>query len=234
MSEAFLHYIWQYQYFDKNELLTVNKESLDVFKQGFYNTDAGPDFKEATIKINDIEWRGHVEIHYKSSDWHAHGHQTDKAYNSTVLHVVWEDDKPVSREDQTAMPTLELKDRVPLDLQKKYTQLIKNGESIPCASQLHEVSSISKLSMIEKSVFSRLERKSKDVLNLLKDNEGDWEETTFQLLAKNYGFKINAEPFFQLAQSVPFKVLKKHADQPNQVEALLFGQAGFLEEECAD
>jgi len=234
MSEVFLHYVWKHQYFDKTSLKTVDGESVDVFKPGSHNTDAGPDFKEANVKIEDIEWRGHVEIHHKSSDWQAHGHQHDKAYNGTVLHVVWRDDKPVVREDNTQMPTIELQERVGEELHKKYDRLVKSPDSIPCEEQIEEVSQLTRLSMIDKAVMQRLNRKSSEVSTILLANNNDWEETVYQLLAKSFGVKKNSEPFFELAKSLPFKVLKKHADNPLQLEALLFGQTGFLDEGCDD
>src|SRR5690606_7589823 len=116
MQESFLHFIWQFQYFDKKELLTSEQEPVNIIHPGVYNTDAGPDFSESKIMLKDMMWHGHTEIHIKASDWNIHKHQNDDAYNKVILHVVWDNDKPAFRSDGTAIPTIELKKRVHHDL----------------------------------------------------------------------------------------------------------------------
>jgi hypothetical protein len=231
LTESFLHYVWQFQYFDKKDLTTTKGEDILVSYPGMKNTHAGPDFSDAKILIGDLEWRGSVEIHIKASGWNDHHHGDDAAYENVVLHVVWENDKPIDRSDGSAMPTLELKNRVDLALWNKYKKLFTSADSIPCARSWYSVSDLVKLSMIDKAVTQRLETKANDVIAVLDKNQGDWDETCYQLLCRNFGFKVNNDPFFQLAQALPLKILLKHRNQPAQVEALLFGQAGFLEKD---
>ncbi len=233
MNESFLHYLWQFQYFEKKNLLTAEGEPISILKTGALNSNSGPDFAEAKININGIEWVGSVEIHIKSSDWYAHHHEMDGTYENVVLHVVWENDKPVSRKDKTLIPTLELKNRVNESILKEYKKLINSPTVIACEKSFPKVDELIKLSMLDKALMQRLETKAIQVEELLKMNKGDWEETTYQLLAKNFGFKVNADPFFQLAKSLPYKIiLKQSALLP--VEALLFGQAGMLETKTKD
>lgn len=228
MTESFLQYVWQFQYFDKKELLLTTGEPLTILKPGILNTDAGPDFSQAKVKIDQIAWAGSVEIHVQSSGWYAHHHDADAAYENVVLHVVWEEDKPVQRKDATRLPTLTLKSRVEPHLLKSYLNLVNNPASIPCKSSFAQVSDLIRHSMIDKAVMQRLERKAGEVLQLLDQNQGDWEETAYQWLAASFGFKVNTDPFLQLAKALPYKLLLKHREQPLQLEALLFGQAGFL------
>jgi len=228
MNESFLHYLWQFQYFDKNELLTSQGEPISILKIGHLNSNAGPDFSDAKIKIDGIEWAGTVEIHIKSSDWYAHHHQMDNAYENVVLHVVWENDKPICRQDKTLIPTLELKKRVDVSLLKEYKKLINSPHFIACEKSFARVDDLVKLSMFDKALMQRLENKASHVYEILKLNNGDWDETCYQLLAKNFGFKVNADPFYQLAKSLPYKIIQKQ-NSLLQVEALLFGQAGMLE-----
>ncbi len=227
MNESFLHYIWQFQYFEKNDLLTSEGETISILKTGFLNTNAGPDFTDAKIRINGIEWAGTVEIHIKSSDWNLHQHQTDAAYENVVLHVVWENDKPVSRKDKTLIPTLELKDRVDKTIIGDYKKLINSPSVIACEKSFPKTNEVVKLSMLDKALMQRLESKAHRVEEQLNFNKGDWDETAYQLLARNFGFNVNADPFFQLARSLPFKIIQKQSDLL-QVEALLFGNAGML------
>jgi hypothetical protein len=141
---------------------------------------------------------------------------------------VWKNDKPILRTDGTAMPTLELKNRVDLNLWNRYKKLFTSPDQIPCSGSWNRVADITKLSMLEKALMNRLESKASNVRAMLETNKHDWEETCYQLLCKNFGFKVNSEPMQRLAEVLPYKILLKHLDKPYQIEALLFGQAGFL------
>ncbi len=233
MEESFLHFIWQLQYFDKENLQTSQNESLSIFRPGLINSDSGPDFREAKLRINAIEWHGDVEIHIKSSDWLRHQHQEDDAYNKVILHVVWDDDKPVFRADGTPIPTLTLKNRISSAILQRYNDFLGNHQAssyIPCANLIHQAPTLTRLSMTERALMQRLEKKATVVHELLASNQNDWEETAYQLLCKNFGFKINSEAFLALGKSLPLKYIAKHRNQILQIEALLFGQAGFLDE----
>jgi hypothetical protein len=233
MNEAFLHYLWQFQYFDKNKLCSSEGEAISVLKVGFLNSNAGPDFYDAKIKINGIEWVGAVEVHIKSSDWDVHHHGIDSAYENVILHVVWENDKSVFRSDRTQIPTLELKNRVDISILKEYKKLISSPNPIACEKSFARVEELVKLSMLDKALMQRLENKANQVNEVLNLNKGDWEEACYQLLAGNFGFKVNAEPFYQLAKSLPYKIILKQ-NNILQVEALLFGTAGMLETKTKD
>jgi hypothetical protein len=229
LTESFLHYIWQFQYFKKDDLKTSGGEVLEVFHPGVLNSHAGPDFSEAKIKIGKLEWRGSVEIHIKASGWTDHHHDTDHAYEKVVLHVVWQNDKPLLRTDGSLMPTLELKNRVDLGQWDRYKKLLTSVDSIPCSSNFQNVPEITKLSMVERALLRRLELKAEMIKAMLLKNGNDWDEMCYKLLMKNFGFKVNAEPMAQLAEVLPYKILLKQIDKIAHAEALLFGQAGFLE-----
>jgi len=231
VTEAFLHYIWQFQYFDKSSLLTTSGEPLSVFSAGCRNPHSGPDFSQARVKLGDIEWVGSVEIHIFSSGWIHHHHNTDPAYDNVVLHVVWKDDLVVTRTDGSTIPTLELGVRVNDSLVLQYGRLMRNPDVVPCSGLLPSVREIVKFAMIDRVMAERLEAKSTAVLRRLTRNNNDWEETAYQTIMKNFGFMVNGEPFLQLAQALPFRILMRHADKDFQIEALLFGQAGFLQED---
>ena len=234
MQEAFLHFIWQYQYFDKNNLCTTKKQQIEIFDQGFLQTNAGPDFSQSRIKISEILWSGNVEIHVKSSAWLQHHHDEDKAYDNVILHVVWENDRDIYRTDGTALPVLELKERIDVMLIDRYEKLISQPTKILCESQYSQVDSLTKLTMWEKALMNRLERKAQEMNTLHNKLGGNWEEVAYRFLFRNFGFKTNAEAFILLAKSIPLKHIHKHANSLLQVEAMLFGQAGFLEKEEGD
>jgi len=234
VNESFLYYIWQFQYFDKKELFTTAGERIEVFNPGILNHHAGPDFANSSVRIDGIAWAGSVEIHTWSSDWTDHKHNYDGMYENVILHVVWEEDRSILRLDKTLIPTLELKDRVEASLVRNYQKLIHNPFSIPCTKSFPSAEDLIKHAMLDRALLERLEAKADEVVALLKRNNNDWEETVWQMLTRNFGFKVNSEPFQQLGKSLSYKIILKHADKPFQIDALLFGQAGFLDGEVGD
>lgn len=239
MQESFVHYLWQFQYFDKKDLSTETGDSLQVVAIGQVNSNAGADFSQACVIINGIKWFGNVEIHLKTSDWLVHQHQENKNYDNVILHVVWENDlyegEKIKRQDLTEIPVLVLKNRTDRLLVEKYYLLMANQQSnILCASQLPSVKEITKHAMLDKALMQRLQRKAEAVLTLLKENVGNWETTTYQWTAQSFGFKVNNEMFLRLSKALPLLVLMKYAENLTQIEALLFGQAGLLSTEFPD
>ncbi len=233
-NEDFVKYLWKFQKFDKQNLLSVEGQTIEILKTGFTNTDAGPDFSHARIMIDGIEWAGNIEIHVKTSEWFQHHHETNPAYENVILHVVWEADKPVFRADGSQIPTLELKTRTDKNLIKKTKELIDNQLVIPCQNQFKNINSLTKQQALDAAMMQRLEMKAALVLEKWEQNNRDWEQTIYEILAKNFGFKINAEPFEQLARNLPIKVLQKHKENLSVIEAIVFGMAGFLSNSPSD
>lgn len=234
MIEDFLHFIWKYQYFNKEHLCTTKGVPVNILRPGVANTNAGPDFLNAKIKIGDLEWNGHVEIHINSKSWYSHNHQKDAAYDNVILHVVWNGQDEVSRHDGSTVPTIAIHNLVDPDLLNNYNKILSEEETLLCNRYLPGIKAIKVLEVFDKAVSKRLEDKALNVSKLLRNNKKDWEETTFHLLASNFGFNVNKESFLTLAKSIELKTILKHADNLLQVEALLFGQAGFLEEHFDD
>jgi hypothetical protein len=235
VSELFLYFIWQYQDFDHTDLRTTDGEPIQVVHPGFRNNHAGPDFTNARLLINDVEWVGTVEIHVNTSDWLAHKHQYDHAYDNVILHLVWHDDrtttnKRIDRPDGSPLPTLDLEHRTDSTLLARVSALTDAPDSIPCAGSFRSVQPLRITSMLDKVLLQRLERKAADVKTIFDQTGQDWEETTYRLLAQNMGFKINAGPMLQLASALPLKAIRKHRDAPTQVEAMIFGVAGLLDD----
>lgn len=234
IQEIFLYFLWKYQYFNTRELVTVEGEPLIVDAVGFRNDFAGPDFKEAKLRIGGMQWMGSVEMHVKASDWYRHGHQEDDNYDNVILHVVWEADRAVLRSDGQVIPTLTLQPLVKPEVLRRYESMVDSPDKIPCHDSYKSVKAITRLSMLERVLVSRIQDKAAIFNRLLEDNHQDWEETAYQWLMKGFGFKTNADNMLSLAQSLPLRILQKHRNQPQQVEALLFGQAGLLDVEIKD
>lgn len=231
MKEDFLHYVWKFKLFSIHNLQLVSGEELQVLKSGIHNLNSGPDFLNAHIIINDQTWVGNVEIHLKSSDWYLHQHEIDSNYDAVILHVVWEDDTQVFMKNNIALPTLVVKDFVLLPALKSYKNLFTREQRwIPCEKEISTIDSFTLENWKERLFFERLERKSEEVKCILEENQNDFEATLFQLLAKNFGLKVNSNAFFELSKSIDYKVLRKLRFNEKQLAALFFGQAGFLED----
>lgn len=232
-NEDFLHYIWKFKRFNTQELTTTDGEAIQILKTGIHNQDAGPDFFNAQLKIGNTLWAGNVEIHIKSSDWDAHQHQTDAAYNNVILHVVYEHNAEITTTQHQIIPTLELKGFMDKDLLQNYHQLLYSKNKIPCGNQLFKIDKLVFENWLERLLLERLERKTTLISERLAANKNDWEETFYQTLFKYFGLHVNAIPFEQLALQTPLKIMEKHP-QLVSIEALLFGQAGFLNDEVKD
>ncbi len=235
LTEDFLHYLWKFRLFNHVDLQTTEGETIEILSPGLHNTHAGPDFQNAKIKIGDTVWAGNVELHISSSDWERHGHTQDNAYQNVILHVVYRDDEPIFLLNNRRIPTLQLHNRIPDELYSRYHNLIFGEQTIiPCGAAIGSIDSLTLHNWLTRVLVERLEKKSAAVINALNLNRGDWEETFYQFLAANFGFKTNALPFELLAKSLPQVILAKNKNNPMQIEALLFGQAGFLNRDFKD
>lgn len=230
MTEEFLHYLWKFRLIDPKDLRTAEGELLQIVHPGHHNHNAGPDFSNARIQIGQQLWAGNLEIHVQSSDWLKHGHQNDEAYDNVILHVVYEHDKDLPDKSGNKLPVLELKGRFDEYRYWKYEQLVQTKDIIPCAGQLPAVDNMVKESMLERVLVERLEAKAALVLELWQQNNKDWNETFYQWMARGFGLKVNAEPMLMLARNLPQSILARHKDNLFQLEALLFGVSGLLNE----
>lgn len=228
MRESFLHYLWRTRRFDLRDLETTQQQNLQILHPGEYNTHSGPDFFNARVNIDGTLWAGNVEMHLLSSEWHAHKHQHDPAYDSVILHVVLQEDLPVFRPDGSRIPCLTLQGRIPETLLGRYEQLESSRLWIPCETSFAEAPEIIKQQWLDRLLIERLEEKTDLISHSLLQCGNHWEEALYQIVARCFGLKVNTEPFEALARSLPLKILARHRHQPHQVEALVFGQAGLL------
>ncbi|MGC4104710.1 DUF2851 family protein [Ferruginibacter sp.] len=230
MTERLLQYIWQFQYFNKTNLHTVEEETVQVIHAGTYNTNQGPDFMDAKIKIGNTVWAGSVELHINSSDWKNHKHSGDNNYKNVILHVVWQHDVSL----QLPFSTLTLQDKVSKFLLSRYSSLLQSGQFIACEKTIHQVNALTFTAWKERLLVERLQARCNIVFEYLQQNNNHWEESFWWMIAKNFGVKVNSTAFEKLAQSLSINILAKHKNQIHQLEALLFGQASLLENEFSE
>ena len=235
MREDFIHYLWKHKQFEFKDLRTTKDMPILIVSSGMHNHDSGPDFFNAQLRLNDQLWAGNVEIHLKSSDWFAHSHENDIAYDNVILHVVWEHNLEIFRKDNSEIDTLELKQFVSKEALNNYYKLFnKQKKWINCENDVGEVDEFLIANWLERLYFERLERKSDEINVMLQKSKNDWEAVLFIMLAKNFGLKVNGESFFSIAKSIDFSILRKEGTSIQKMEALLFGQAGLLDNDTED
>lgn len=223
--EIAYHYLWKHKMMGM-PLTTVHGEGISIISSGRYNTDAGPDFSNASLKIGSQHWCGNVEIHVKASDWFRHGHHTDPAYNSIILHLVGVNDTTVSRADGREIPQAEAK--LPEGFHMAYNTLQSKLKGIRCHGYMSILPHLQREDWMESLAMERLQAKAQRIIDYYKASNGHWEQALFIALARGLGFGLNGLPFEILAQNTPLSLIYHHADQLMQVEAILFGQAGML------
>ncbi len=232
MPERLLHYIWQYKFFSRFEQYTTQGEKIEVIDVGKLNTDSGPDFFNAKLKINGQLWAGNIEIHINSSDWYKHHHDQDPNYDNIIMHIVAHADTEIRSTKGRLIPQCELK--YPEGIQHKYIQWLISGEKTACQDDIANVPTIYINDWKSSLLADRLQQKSNYINDLLKHYNNDWEETFYVTLAHYFGFHTNGAPFELLAKQTPLAYIGKHRNDLFQIEAILYGQAGLLTQQPSD
>lgn len=225
--EKLMQYVWKHRLWRSEDMVTNTGKKVRVVDPGLLNTDAGPDFFNAKIEIDGHMWVGNVEMHYRATDWKRHHHDSGKAYDSVILHVVAKDDAPVRRTNGELIPQLVLE--VSPQFNADYASLVGATIEVPCATKIKQVPHLTIVEWVEGLAFERLHGKVERIHQLLDSFNGSWEDVCYVTLARNFGFGINNDAFERLARRTPLRLLGKHSDSVLQIEALLFGQAGMLD-----
>jgi hypothetical protein len=233
MTEDFIHFIWRTRNFNFHNLRTTEGAPVQILDFGQWNTGAGPDFSMGRVSIDGTVWAGSIEMHLSASEWLRHGHTDDPAYGNVILHVVIEEDRPAFSGERR-IPCIEIKDRIDSSLLGQYLRLMANASWVPCAAHLAGVEPIVRDSWLDRMLVERLQSKTDRVFDILTETKHNWEVALYRSLAIGYGFNVNAAPFDRLARLLPLNVILKHRDSLFQVEALVFGCAGLLNQILAD
>jgi hypothetical protein len=228
MKEEFLHYLWENSLYYPDSLIDGDGKRITVINPGDHNNDSGPDFFNARIRIGETEWAGNVEIHTRSSHFDIHGHNADHAFDNVILHVVGINDRKVFNSLGGELLTVEIK--YDPACYEKYLDLVNKPSLIACYGEISGVDSFFIRHWLHSLLVERLQLKSETIARIYNETNKDWEETFYRVLTRYFGFKVNTEPFEMLARALPFRIIRKHANNRFQVESLLFGTAGLLDE----
>lgn len=227
-NEAAMQQAWRYRMWGAGTFRSVQGQTVRILDAGVFNNGAGPDFSNARIKIGQTVLAGCVEIHRLASDWHRHGHDGDEAYRNVVLHVVGKDDCRITAPDGSEV--LQLVMDIETGFENFFNRLLTDAHYVlpMCGDRLDMVKGIFRTDWLTGLAFERLFRKADDTRRCLADDNGDWLQTVFIMLARGLGFGTNADNMERVARSTPFRKLLRHTDDNEAVEAILLGQGGLL------
>ncbi len=235
MRENFLHHLWKQQKFGTLQILTTENEAVTIIEPGNYNENAGPDFLNARLAIGETMWAGHIEIHIKASDWHRHGHGTDEAYSNVVLHVVWLRDVDILHADGSIIPVIQLKDHFSEDALEIFQSLFEWPKKwINCEADLIGIDKSIQKKWLYQMYLQRLELKSDFIKTILVQTKTNWETALFKVMSFAFGMQVNGSAFLSIANSFDFSLIRKLRDNIMNLEALLLGQAGLLDQPNQD
>ncbi len=229
MKEEFLWYLWSNKLI-KQPIITAEGEPFLIMEPGILNTNAGPDFFNAKVKIGSTIWAGNVEVHVKASDWNKHGHQYDRKYNNIILHLVYENDVHIVNSKGKSIPTLELRNGFDEKIYFRYRDFRESRWWIPCANLIGKTDKFIARSWLKKIRNEIILFKADAIRKILIMNNHDWNQTLYTVLATGFGFHVNAIGFETLAKSLPYQIILENKNDLITVEALLFGQAGLLQD----
>ena len=230
--EQLLHYVWKHKIFPLKELKTTTGQQVEVIDTGLANTDAGPDFFNAKLKLDGVLWIGNIEIHERSSDWFKHGHHADAGYNSVILHIASEIDTEISRSNGERIPQIQL--ICPEAVRTNYKELLETDSYPPCYRIIPSLPPFTAHSWMTALQMERFEQKATLLNERLKRCQGNWDDAFIITLARNFGFGLNGDAFETWAHRHPFRAVDKHRNDLFQIEAIFFGQAGILEDSDGD
>ena len=232
MREDYLHFLFKTKSL-QNQFTTTQGEKMTILDFGQHNFNAGPDFLMAKIQLEETQWIGHIEFHLKSSDWFAHKHDKDRAYDNVIAHFVYEDDCEVFSGDYR-LPTVELKELIQKDQFLNFDQKLSAQTKIPCEKQFPNLEEGWIEEQLGEYLRQRLERKSVEILKMLEECKGDRLQLLLKLLVRPFGAKVNGEAFLRLIEQMGPTQLRKIQGDIFKAEALLLGLSGLLPEDTDD
>ncbi|MEM7514784.1 MAG: DUF2851 family protein, partial [Bacteroidota bacterium] len=228
-SEALIQFCWKTLRKEFQQLTSSKGKPVQIIKPGIWNTNQGPDFLHSHIRIDGMDFHGHVEIHVQGEDWYRHRHHLDPHYNNTVLHIVWkQSQKPIMREDGTSIPECEIGPLVPTTLLHRVDQLRLAKTPIPCASMIHQISAVHKELALTRTCVERITRKASLLQKRLAETASDWGQVLWEEMAARIGGTVNGEAFREIAQRVPHTTWRHYHQSIADLEALFMGAAGML------
>ncbi|MDQ2824766.1 MAG: DUF2851 family protein, partial [Verrucomicrobiota bacterium] len=207
------------------QFVSTSRDKIDIVQFGTWNREAGPDFRDAAIRVDGGEpVGGCIEIDVVDRNWETHGHAINPRFEETVLHVFVERSEReffTRTKSNRNVPQIRID---PATLPDAFSENIPLARPGRCQAPLRGLPEARVNSVLDSAAKFRMQRKAARIRAKI-DNHGP-DEALFQEIAAALGYKENKFPFTLIAQRLPLKFLREHA---TDMEALLFGVVGFLE-----
>ncbi len=242
LNEDFICRIWEDRSNYKG-LKTCSGEDVDIIEYGKRNSDAGPDYKDAKVKIGSILYSGSIEIHRSVNDWYLHKHKGDNKFNNVILHVAFYENDGLSEtgypkvKRSRNVPTVILSEFLSKSVHEIWKDIINNPSSafkLPCFPENSSVAHSLKKEWIDFLSKERLEFKAARIRSYLEAETSEinkkinWEQALFEFICEALGFSKNKEQFRKLSGKISLPDLKNKTLTLAEIDSLLFGLSGFL------
>lgn len=226
INEDLLHFIWKHRFLPLRELKTDSGQPLEIIDPGIFNSDAGPDFLNAKVKIDNTIWVGNIELHIKSEDWYVHGHDRNPVYDTVVLHVSLGGASQIINSKGEVIPQVFID--IPEYLQERYMNLKVSNELAPCRSVIPLIKPLVFRSWMERLLIERFEERSQRIQRYFISSQYSWNAVFFITLSRAFGFGKNSDAFEAWALNLPYSHLLKHVENQIELESIFLGTAGLL------
>jgi hypothetical protein len=235
-AERLLQAVWRHQRLQRDQLKTPDGKNVRVLHPGFISAEGGPDFRGAVIQIGGETPRsGDVEIDLRSHGWHAHGHDRNPSFQNVMLHVVWETGAPAPGPARNERPlTLLIKNSLDAPLGELSLWLENESASVlpenlrgKCSAPLRELDEPQLAELLHQAARVRLESKAAQFS--ARARHAGWEQALWEGLFRALGYKHNAWPMQNLAESR--FLWSPGAKSPFTFQTRLLGISGLLPDE---
>ena len=223
-----MHYIWKNRLLPKSKLVTSEGEHIEIMETG---EECGQHnmFSGARLRIGGKEVSGDIILHDRSSEWEKEQEDGDRNHGNVILHITRENDCEHIQGHGEAVPQLNIP--YPEELDKEFLEASHHSSCFPCEETLARQSTINIHGLLSRLLIERMEDKADAIERTHVESDKRWEETLMRIIIRSFGFGIQGDVFEQWARTLDYNALGKHRDNLLQVEAIMFGQAGLLDEE---
>jgi len=245
INEDFICRIWEGGDAYYSSLVTDSNEDVEVINHGKRNYDAGPDYRDAKVKIGGKIYTGDIEVHRDFKNWAEHSHPKDRRYNSVILHVVmWDSEErtPPKLRIKRDLPSVVLANHLTSSIHEIWQDIISMPSDkfrLPCFEYNHLAEEPVITDWLQKLAVDRLKLRAERIHNRLQELSGSkdviskskavWEQVLYEFVFEALGFSKNKEQMLKLAGNLPLKLFAKHSSgNVTGIQAMLYGGGGLL------
>lgn len=231
-SKQFVGTLWLNRLFCQQGLRLTDGRAIEIISPGAPSDLQGlyPEFSFAAIRFpdSDVTLHGGIKIDSHSSHWRQQKTLTHPAFDSVILHVVLEQDLELFTNDHL-IPTLILKPDQRIET--LYQDLRRGGL---CVDAFTGMDSLHQRQILTRIMSDRLARKADEVRAIYHSVGDNWLEASYIAFVRSFGYREKKDSFESLARTTPYRLIRMQGNDRISIEALLLGQAGYLDVANAD